>query len=172
MKTSEEGRIFIKQFECFRAQAYPDPGSDDGKPWTIGHGHTGPDVYRGMKVTKSEAGTLLIKDLKPVEESIEKLVRLPVLQNEFDALASFIMNIGISAFKDSTMLKLLNLGKRQESAEEMLRWTKNSGRVMGGLLRRRVAEKFMFIGMTPKDALKKGDEAYAVHKQRVQNTRC
>jgi lysozyme len=171
MNTSDHGRDFIKHFEGFSAEAYPDPGSKTGEPWTIGFGHTGPDVKMGMKITRMEAGILLVKDLIYVEKAIERYVKLPVVQKEFDALASFIYNVGVAAFKDSSFLKLLNLGKRFDAAEEFLKWNKNDKAVMGVLVKRRAAERKLFLGFSYSESLKEGERAYEIYRQRLQNPR-
>lgn len=171
MKVSEEGKDFIKTLEGFRADAYPDPGSKDGKPFTIGYGHTGPDVKEGLKVTHAEASKLLGKDLISCELALEKYVKLPLVQKEFDALACFIFNVGVQAFKDSTILRLLNLGKRMEASEEFKKWVKNGSKMMPGLLKRRTAEQRLFQGFTYHEALKAGDRAYEIYRQGLQNPR-
>lgn len=166
MKTSDEGRDFIKTFEGFRADAYPDPCSRDGKPWTIGYGHTGPEVCEGLRITHSDAGKLLIKDLLAADMAIEKYVKLPLVQKEFDALASFIYNVGVLAFKDSTLLKLLNLGKRMEAAEEFMKWTKVGRTIVEGLVKRRGAERRLFQGFGYIESIKAGERALnEIHRQ-------
>lgn len=170
MKTSEEGRDFIKKIEGFSAESYPDPGSKDGSPWSIGYGHTGPEVVPGMKINQTEAGRLLVKDLLKAEAAIEKHVRLPLVQREFDALASFIFNVGVNAFRKSTLLRLLNLGQRIEASSEFQKWRLNDGKVMGGLVKRRAAERYMFLGFSNKESLREGDKAYEIYRQGLQNT--
>lgn len=170
MKVSDDGRDFIKSLEGFSAEAYPDPGSRTGEPWTVGYGHTGPDVKKGTKVTRSDAGRLLVKDLAFVEQAIAKYVKLPLIQREFDAFASFIFNVGSMAFKDSTLLRLFNLGKRTEAAAEFLKWIHNDKKEIAGLVRRRAAERKLFMGHTYTEALKEGDRAYEVYRQGLQNS--
>ena len=124
-----------------------------------------------MKISKGEAGKLLAKDIAPVEAAIGKLVKLPLVQREFDALSSLIYNIGIEAFKESTLLRIFNLGKRPAAADEFPRWNLNDGKVNAGLVKRRAAERALFRGLSYMDALKEGDKAYENYKQGLQNPR-
>lgn len=145
MKTSPNGVALIKRFEGLELEAYQDIAGI----WTIGYGHTGPDVKPGMKITEAEAEALLKKDLKPREEAIERLVKVPLNQNEFDALVSFVYNVGVEAFRKSTALKRLNNGDRIGAAEALTWWNKATVdgvlREVAGLTRRRAAERALFL---------------------------
>ena len=148
MKTSENGVELIKRFEGLELEAYQDIAGI----WTIGYGHTGPDVEPGMKLTEREAEQLLRKDLKPREQAVESAVKVSLNQNEFDALVSFVYNVGASAFRSSTALKRLNRGDRLGAADALTWWNKAtvSGvlREVLGLTRRRAAEKALFLTPT------------------------
>lgn len=130
----------IKHFEGLMLDAYPDPGSPDGKPYTIGYGHTG-DVHLGDKVTEDEAEALLRHDLVRFEEGVEDL--LPGLRHhEFDACVSWAFNVGLGAVESSTLRVGILAGEDPQIviAEELPRWNKGGNGVMPGLVRRRAAE--------------------------------
>lgn len=141
MNVSEKGISLIKNFEGCRLEAYKCPA---GIP-TIGYGHTGSEVHIGMKITQSEADRLLKNDLIIHCNNVSKLVKVPLNQNQFDALVSFEYNIGYGAFLKSTLLKLLNEKKYKEAAEQFLRWKYAGGKVLAGLERRRKAERELFL---------------------------
>jgi len=146
MKTSDKGIKLIQAFEGFQPKEYICPA---GKP-TIGYGHV---VQAGEKfgtLTEQEASELLVKDLERYETAILRCVESSLLQNEFDALASFTYNLGINAFQNSTLLKKLNSEDYESAANEFLKWDKatvNGKKVpLAGLTRRRQAERQMFLG--------------------------
>ena len=146
MKTSQAGIDLIHSFESLRLKAYPDPGSKDGKPWTVGWGSTGPDIKEGTVWTKEQADARFAKTLAQVEADVIKVVRVPLKQHEFDALVSFTYNLGIGSLRSSTLLKMLNEGYYANAALQFGRWTKNDGKVMAGLVRRRESERKLFSG--------------------------
>jgi lysozyme len=126
----------IKRFEGCRLEAYLCPASI----WTIGWGHaTG--VLSGMKITQEQAEAYLKSDIEPIERLLNEL-DIPFTQNQFDALTSFIYNVGAGAFKASTLLKKLRAG--EYAGDEFLRWTKAGGKELPGLVERRKAEKSLF----------------------------
>lgn len=141
MKTSLAGLRLIKKFEGLRLKAYICPAG----VLTIGYGSTGAHVKPGMVITAAEAEALLIKDLARFENAINRLVKVPLNQNQFDALASFIFNIGIGAFEKSTLLRLLNAKDYLKAADQFGRWTRGGGVVLEGLVRRRREEKNLFL---------------------------
>jgi lysozyme len=144
MKTGTRGKELIKSFEGFRAIAYICPA---GVP-TIGYGTTrinGSRVKEGMKITSDEAEVFLEQDLKVFEDAINHNVLVEINQNQFDALVSFVYNVGIANFKKSTLLKKLNKGDYEEASNQLLRWTRAGGKVLNGLVRRREAEKELFL---------------------------
>ncbi len=149
MKISENGIALLKKFEGLELEAYQDIAGI----WTIGYGHTGDDVKPGMTITEREAEAILRRDLKPREDAVERLVSVPLNQNEFDALVSFVYNVGVSAFQGSTARKRLNRGDRMGAADALTWWNKATvGGVLRevlGLTRRRAAEKALFL--TPVD---------------------
>jgi lysozyme len=129
----------IKEFEGLRLEAYLCPA----KVWTIGYGHT-KTAKPGMKITEGGAEALLRHDLEWVESTINKHVKVPLTQNQYDALASFIYNVGAGAFRKSTLLRLLNQGDYDGAAGQFQRWNKAGGKVLKGLTRRRKAEAEKF----------------------------
>jgi lysozyme len=146
VKTSQDGINLIKYFEGLRTKAYLD---SVGIP-TIGYGHT-KGVKLGMMITETKAEELLKKDLEYFENKVLDLVKVNLLQNQFDALVSFTFNLGEGSLKKSTLLKKLNstVFFRKEELEsianEFLKWNKAGGKVLTGLTKRRIAEKMMFL---------------------------
>lgn len=145
MRTSPDGVVAIKGFEGFSSVAYPDPGSTDGNPWTIGYGSTGADVVPGMTITEPQAVERLRGDLVKFEKGVEELVTVPLTQGQFDALVSFSYNVGLQAFRTSTLLRKLNKGNYSAVPSELARWNKNDGNVMAGLTKRRKREADMWL---------------------------
>ena len=144
MNTGEKGLALIKQFEGLELEAYQCVAG----VWTIGYGHTR-TAQPGMRITESEAEELLREDLEVKEEAVRDLITVPLNQNEFDALASFVYNIGAGNFRRSTLRRKLNAGDRAGAADEFLRWNKarvnGELMVMRGLARRRAAERELFL---------------------------
>jgi lysozyme len=127
-------------FESCRLTAY----RDQGGVWTIGWGHTGPDVHEGLVITQGWADSLLEQDLSKAERAVNLLVTAAITQDEFDALVDFAFNVGIGALEGSTLLTKLNADDVAGAAEEFARWDHVKGQVVAGLLRRRLAEKALF----------------------------
>lgn len=140
MKISEAGLDLIKSHEGFRSDAYLCPAG----VWTIGYGHTG-DVEEGQSVTEEEAEELLLRDVAFAEDAINSLVEVELSQQMFDALVCFVYNVGVGAFEQSTLLRLLNQGQMEKAAEQFLRWNKAGGKELAGLTRRREAERALFL---------------------------
>jgi GH24 family phage-related lysozyme (muramidase) len=130
----------IKESEGLRLEAYLPTPND---VWTIGYGHT-KTAKPGMKTTQAGAEALLLHDLQWVETAIDMYVQVPLNQNQYDALASFIYNVGATAFRKSTMLKLLNKGDYEGAANQFPRWNKQKGKVLNGLTTRRQKEQTLF----------------------------
>src|SRR3990167_4816773 len=117
MQVSDEGLALIKEHEGCKLEAYLCPAG----VWTVGVGHTGPDVFRGRTITQDEADALLRKDIAHAERCVNLSVTVELLQHEFDALVSLVFNIGCAAFRGSTLLRKLNAGD-DAAAKEILRW--------------------------------------------------
>lgn len=133
----------VKRWEGLKLTAYPDPGSRDGTPWTVGFGHTSDGfmkVYRGLTISPAQAEAALEYDLNETAAAVSDLVKVELTDNQFGALVSFAFNVGISAFAKSTMLKRLNKGDYAAVPQQMARWIYNDGKPMDGLVNRRAAE--------------------------------
>lgn len=143
MITSPKGRVFIQGYEKCRLTAYQD--SHVPPIWTIGWGHTGPDVHDGLVWTQQCADlTFAEYDLNYAEHTVTTLVLTPLTQNQFDALVSLVYNIGATAFRLSTLLRLLNTHDYVGASKEFLQWDHSGGVVSSGLLNRRKAEMQIF----------------------------
>ncbi|WP_343619620.1 lysozyme [Acinetobacter proteolyticus] len=145
MKTSQVGINLITSFEDLRLAAY-----DDGVGvWTIGYGTTvypnGIRVKRGDSCTKVQAMSFFQHDLRRFEAAVNQAVKVVVNQNQFDALVSLAYNIGEAAFKGSTLVKQLNAKDYAGAADQFPQWNKGGGKVMKGLVRRRAAERELFL---------------------------
>lgn len=143
LKTSQRGIALIKSFESLELKAYPDPGTG-GKPWTIGWGHT-KGVNPGDRITERQAEAFLTEDLAVFELTVNSAVKVPLTQNQFDALVSLAFNIGGANFAGSTLVKKLNAGDPRGAADQFPRWKFASGKEMKGLVRRRAAERELFL---------------------------
>ena len=181
MKTSENGLAVIKHFENCHLEAYPDPASPlgkeclrrgfqvtdyksvgawsgfDGKPWTIGWGHTGYDVKPGLVWTQKQADDVLVNDLATKEKAVSSLVKKNLTQGQFDALVSFAYNLGEGNLQKSSLLSKLNSGDMKGAALEFAKWRKAGGAILYGLVKRRGAEQALFNGASGKEAIKIGD---------------
>lgn len=187
-RVNRAGVDLIKAAESLELEAYPDPASPlgvactkaklymrsyrkvagweklKGDPWTIGWGHTGPEVKQGLKVTHDQAETLIQKDLEEFEKGVEALVKTSITDNQFAALVSFAYNCGLDidedtkteGLGDSSLLRLVNEGKPALAAEEFLKWAnvkergpdgKPTGKLvpLRGLTIRRGAERDLFL---------------------------
>lgn len=145
--TSPHGICVVHYFETCKLKAYPDPGSKSGEPWTIGWGHTGPEVKPGLVWTQQQADSEFVNDLRRFERDVLSLVKVPLTQGQFDALVLFAYNVGSNSLEGSTLLRMLNAGDYDGAALQFRRWNKNDGKVMRGLTRRRAAEECLFRGM-------------------------
>ncbi|MGL4566902.1 MAG: lysozyme [Fusobacteriaceae bacterium] len=139
MKISQKGIDLIKNFEGCRLVAYKCPAG----VWTCGFGTT-LGVTPGMVITQRQAEKLLENDLIKFEVAVESLVEVLLTQEQFDSLVSFAYNVGNSALKKSTLLQKLNKGDYKGASEEFLRWNKAAGKVLPGLVKRRLAEQKLF----------------------------
>lgn len=140
MRTSQRGLSLIKSFEGLRLLAYRDAVG----VWTIGHGATR-GVKAGMSITKEQAERMLLNDVQRFEPEVERLVQVPLTSNQWDALVSFTYNLGATNLESSTLLRLLNRGDYAGAAGQFPRWNKAGGKVLPGLVRRREAERVLFL---------------------------
>jgi len=145
MKTSPSGRAAIARREGNKLKAY----KDSVGVLTIGVGHTSaagpPKVVSGMTITAQESDDILSRDLALFEKAVSSAVKVPLKQNEFDALVSLAFNIGAGAFSKSTLVKKLNAGDRAGAADQFLVWNKAGGKVLKGLASRRADERKQFL---------------------------
>lgn len=143
-KINRAGLNLIKEFEGFRAVAYLCPA----QVWTIGYGSTYyPDrtkVKQGDRISTKEGEELLKVTVRDFENAINQYVRVPLTPNQFSALVSFAFNVGVSAFRDSTLLRKLNQKEYNEVHHQLMRWTRANKRILQGLVRRRLAESELF----------------------------
>ena len=165
MRISEKGLAMIEKFEGCLLKA---SNKLDGV-WTIGYGQTGryygKRVRKGMTTTKALAHAWLRDhSIKTYETAVAKAVKVPINQNQFDALVSFTYNVGVGALKQSTALRKLNAGDYAGAADALTMWTKFKGKVLAGLVRRRKEERALFLTPVTQtntgntDLLRKGDK--------------
>lgn len=143
MQTSANGRKFIEGWEGLFIHAY-----DDGTgTWTIGYGHTTaagpPRVYPGLIITQQQADDFLSADLHSVEVEVNRVVTVPLNQNQFDALVSFDFNTG--ALARSSLLRDINARNFGSVSNDFMMWVHAGGRVLRGLVNRRTAESRLFF---------------------------
>ena len=137
---SGDGLSLTEQFEGCSLTAY----QDQVGVWTIGYGHTGPDVSPGLTITQDQAQAMLAHDVGRAAACVNNLVAVELTQNEFDALVDFVFNLGAGAFTSSTLLRDLNAGDFAGAAAQFEVWDHAGGAVVAGLLRRRQAEAALF----------------------------
>ena len=140
MRTGNKGIELIKHFEGCELEAYKCPAG----VWTIGYGHI-KGVHEGMKITEMQAEEMLKSELHEYEGYINDYVTVPLNQNQFDAMVSWVYNLGGGNLRASTLLKVLNAGDYDGVPAQMLRWNKAGGKVLEGLTRRRQAEADLFV---------------------------
>lgn len=163
MKVSQNFLSFIgsPEIEDDKLTAYPDPKTG-GAPWTVGKGHTGRDVYPGMKITQQQSDDYLRDDVAPIEVMIDDAFTVELTQAQFDMLASIIYNVGPgSKRKDgiirlkngspSTLRRKLNAGDYQGAADAFLSWVSPGSSVENGLRKRRTKERVIFLNGWPND---------------------
>jgi len=150
---NEAGLQLIEGFEKLMLTAYKPVPTD---PWTIGWGHAGEDVQEGMTITEAEADRLLLHDLDDAERIVVAYVTVPLNDNQFSALVSFVFNVGpgrageksgfvyLKEGGTSSMLKLLNAGNYHDASRQFPLWNRAGGKVLAGLTNRRLAEQALF----------------------------
>jgi lysozyme len=145
MKMTKQGLDLIKEFEGFRAKAYRCPAS----VWTIGYGHTSmagkPDVKPGMVISKAEGDRILMNDLRVYEAGVRSAIKVNLTPNQYSACVSLCYNIGVGAFRRSSVARFCNRSQWKNAADAFALWNKAGGRVLPGLVRRRAAEAALFL---------------------------
>ncbi|WP_028449767.1 lysozyme [Chitinibacter tainanensis] len=154
MRTGQRGRAIIKKFEQSDQVALK-PYKCPAGYWTIGWGHKieAGDEWMMKGITAAQAEEIFDKDLLRIEKAVLKLVRVPLNQNQFDAIVSFTFNVGpdidqdniAEGLGDSTLLRHLNSGNYYKAAEEFNKWVFAMGKRQPGLVRRRTAERQLFL---------------------------
>jgi GH24 family phage-related lysozyme (muramidase) len=143
-RIGEKGLFQIKLSEGFVDKIY----SDQGKP-AIGYGINLTPAqaaeFQGKTITEAQATQMLRDHLKSVEDAINRQVTVDLNQNQFDALCSWVYNVGVGNFSSSTLLKKLNAGDVQGAADEFPRWNQAGGKVLAGLIARRGQERALFL---------------------------
>ncbi|HEY5329915.1 MAG TPA: lysozyme [Acidobacteriaceae bacterium] len=139
---SDAGLALTKSFEGLRLEAYRDVGG----VWTVGYGHTGPDLLAGMKISQADADALLRADLSAAVGCVNRGVTKEISQAQFDALVDFCFNVGQGNFLRSSLLRYVNQGEFESAAAQFLLWVNAGGKRVEGLARRRQAERAMFVG--------------------------
>lgn len=153
-KITDEVIERIKRWEGLRLTAYRDVGG----VWTIGYGHTGMPARAGATITTAQAESLLRQDLAVFEAAVERVVTVPLTDNQFGALVSFAFNVGETAFARSTLVARLNGGDYNGVPEQLARWVHAGGKRLQGLVNRRAAEAGLwasgaFVSSAPVPAL-------------------
>jgi len=144
MALNVAGLDLLTRYEDFRPKPY-----DDGTgTLTIGYGHTRSAVMPAL-ITEEEARELLRQDLEYFSAVLYRNVLVPLNENQFSALVSFVYNVGEGNFRNSTLLKKLNNQNFKAASAEFEKWTKADGRVLTGLIRRRAAEQQLFRTAPP-----------------------
>jgi GH24 family phage-related lysozyme (muramidase) len=143
MALTPAGYRLIQSWEGCRLQAYPDPASG-GAPWTIGYGHTGPEVKPGLVISQQQAEAWFRSDVARFESAVDRCL-LPQCQlrpQQRDALVSFCFNVGAGAFSASTLVRRLKAGEGAATvlAQELPRWVHGPHGPLPGLVNRRQAE--------------------------------
>lgn len=134
----------IKQFEGFCAEAYKCPAG----VWTIGYGTTrinGQPVTQGMTITQDQALQLVQQEVNKLWSQIESILKVKINDNQMNALVDFAYNLGFGSLKNSTLMRLVNESKFDEAANQFPRWVYAGGKVLPGLVRRREAERQLFL---------------------------
>jgi lysozyme len=143
MKMSPKGLKLLEGYEALRLKAY----RDERGIWTIGYGHT--PAFENETCTQEDADDWMQQDVKWAEDTVTKYVKVPMTQNEFDALCSLVFNIGCYHFECSTVLRELNFGNRNAAADAFLLWDKEQHdgvfAASAGLLHRRQSERSLFL---------------------------
>lgn len=134
----------IKKYEGFRPQAY----QDSIGVWTIGYGTTrinGQPVKAGMTITQDHALQLVQQEVNKLWSQIEQITKVNLNDNQMNALVDFAYNLGFNALKNSTLMRLVNESKFAEAANQFPRWVYAGGKVLPGLVKRREAERQLFL---------------------------
>ena len=144
---TDEGLDLIKLYEGYSSSPYLCPAQH----WTIGYGAIwGMDDKRVTEdhpdINEDQADYLLRRDVKKSEMAVLRHIRVPLEDGQFNALCSFVFNLGSGALQSSTLRRKINRGDYIGASNEFPRWVYAGGRKLKGLVRRREHERLMFIG--------------------------
>lgn len=142
LEYSSTGLALTRSFEGLRLEAY----QDSRGIWTIGYGHTGPEVHEGQRISELEAEAWLRSDLTAAVTCVNRAVRTRIVQYQFDALVDFCFNAGRGNFLNSSLLRYLNQSDFGAVIVQFGLWVHADGKVVPGLVRRRAAEAALFAG--------------------------
>lgn len=140
MKINDAGVALIKDFEKCRLEVYADAVGLR----TVGWGHR-TTLPLGSPISQPEADTTLLEDLAKFEEGVTDLIKVQVNSNQFSALVCFAFNVGLGNLQSSLLLRCINKGNPADAAMQFERWTHAGGRIIPGLVRRREAERQLFL---------------------------
>lgn len=151
MRKLKPNRVLtLKIWEGLRLEAY----QDEAGVWTVGYGHTGPEVVKGLVITKAKAEALLLEDISEAIEAVDALVVPELTDDQYFVLVSFVFNVGMGAFRKSTLLRKLNAGDFDAVPGELAKWNKitdprtKKKKVSPGLVNRRAAEIAVWTEVT------------------------
>jgi len=163
MKLSPRGLALLTKSESCRLKAYKCPAG----VWTIGWGHCGPEVHEGMEVTNEEASTLLQADVLAFDAGVSAICPEST-QSQHDAMCCLAFNIGIEAFRKSSVARLHNAGKYAEAGQAFALWNRAGGKVLPGLVARRAAEASLYLSDVPQEQAANADgEKSLVHSRTI-----
>lgn len=164
MKMSENGKQVTKSYEGLFLRAYPDPATKNdpvkkGKPWTIGYGHTGDDVYPGLAISATRANQLFEQDIAKAEAKVNKYAHSGLTQGQFDCLVDMVYNMGSAFIKPDNINgdfdDFVASGNLPEMRKRIPQFRNANGKPMKGLIRRRASDLALWDG-------KSGDEAISI----------
>ena len=143
---NERGIEMVKSFEGLALKPYLCPAN----VWTVGYGSTvsrtgGPFNLDMESISETEAEALLLRDLESSQGWVSRLIKTALTENQYSALTSFTFNVGAGALQRSTLRMKLNRGEVQNAADEFPKWRIAGGRILAGLVRRRAAERILFL---------------------------
>lgn len=140
MKLNEAGIDLIKHYEGCKLDAYQDIVG----VWTIGYGTTGPDIVKGLSWTQEDCDKMLQADLDHVSTRLNSIITVDLTDSQFSACCCLAYNIGLGNFRSSTLLRLINQDRLDQASDEFPKWDHAGGKVVQGLLNRRLAEQKLF----------------------------
>lgn len=145
MKITEEGLALIRQSEGLRLNSYRDAVGI----WTIGYGHTSaagaPEVFPGQRISDAEADVILRRDVETFSAGVRAMLSRELGDQQFSALVSFAYNVGLGAFRKSSVLRAANEGEDASVPQRLSLWVKAGGRTLPGLVKRRAAEATLYM---------------------------